>query len=99
MREVATCYTSQSLACVHIAAGAQEFSGGRHGICRGQCHRHFEGWREHVHRHLLWHTFACLYHLRYRDPLRAQSTFGHMTVHITKHWNHNCEVMAQMNGV
>jgi site-specific recombinase XerD len=49
-----------------------------------------------LHPHLLRHTFACLYLMRYRDPFALKSLLGHTTLQMT---NHYCEAVQQMDVV
>ena len=49
-----------------------------------------------VHLHLLRHTFACLYLIRYRDPFARKSRLGHTTLNTT---NHHFETVRQMDVV
>jgi site-specific recombinase XerD len=49
-----------------------------------------------LHPHLLRHTFACMYLLRYRDPFALKSLLGHTTLAMT---NHYCEAVQQMDVV
>ena len=49
-----------------------------------------------LHPHLLRHTFACTYLLRYRDPFALKSLLGHTTLAMT---NHYCEAVKQMEIV
>jgi integrase/recombinase XerC/integrase/recombinase XerD len=51
---------------------------------------------ERLHPHLLRHTFACLYLMRYRDPFALKSLLGHTTLQMT---NHYCEAVQQMDVV
>ena len=49
-----------------------------------------------LHAHLLRHTFACMYLMRYRDPFALKSLLGHTTLAMT---NHYCEAVQQMDVV
>ncbi len=49
-----------------------------------------------LHAHLLRHTFACMYLMRYRDPFALKSLLGHTTLTMT---NHYCEAVKQMDVV
>jgi len=49
-----------------------------------------------LHPHLLRHTFACLYLMRYRDPFALKSLLGHTTLTMT---NHCCEAVQQMDVI
>ncbi len=49
-----------------------------------------------LHPHLLRHTFACMYLLRYRDPFALKSLLGHTTLQMT---NHYCEAVQEMEVV